>query len=70
MKPSTNWGSSQWVFGEFPYLSEGSLKSIGNTIARLRAEYQHKKDMRGWLKANEGIKIYIAEWRSGISLGS
>ena len=33
-----------------------------NIIARLRAEYQHKKDKRGWLKANKGIKIY---WMCG-----
>ena len=43
MKPNINWGSSQQVFGEFPYLSEGSLKSIGNTIAHLHAKYRDKK---------------------------
>ena len=36
-----------------------------NIIARLRAEYQHKKDKRGWLKANKDIKIY---WMCGVAV--
>lgn len=36
-----------------------------NIIARLRAEYQHKKDKRGWLKANKDIKINAMDYCNG-----